>query len=356
MFRQILFGCWLASVHRACRWLQTIRLHLKSVGHRRAAGQGSFKTIAIPERVIQQDVKYRFAVRVPIRTVVAATVLALPLAGWGGVLDPRGPVGVSERLILFDSLAIMLTIVVPVIVATFGFAWWFRASNSRATYRPNWAFSGTLELIVWAIPAIVVTFLGGIAWFGSHELDPYKLLPSDAKPIEVEVVSLDWKWLFIYPNDDIAAVNQLVIPVGIPVHFRLTSSGVMNSFFIPQLGSQIYTMSGMTSQVSLQADHAGNYHGLSAQFSGEGFAGMHFEVRAVPPDAFAQWIADTKVAGPKLDGTTYAALAKPSKDVTPATYKTIDPDLFDAVVNESVPAPLIGEGHSGLATPSRKGP
>ncbi len=301
--------------------------------------------------------KYRFTVSGPIRAAIAAVALALPLAGWGGVLDPRGPVGVSERLILLDSLAIMLAIVVPVIVATFSFAWWFRASNSRATYRPNWAFSGTLELIVWAIPAIVVTFIGGIAWFGSHELDPYKLLPSATKPIEVEVVSLDWKWLFIYPNDDIATVNQLVIPVGIPVHFRLTSSGVMNSFFIPQLGSQIYTMAGMTSQVGLQADHAGNYHGLSAQFSGEGFAGMHFEVRAVSPEAYAKWIADTKEAGPKLDETTYAALARPSKDVTPATYKTIEPGLFDAVVNEYEPAAAgIGGGRGGQDKSPRKKP
>src|SRR5580692_2308674 len=138
---------------------------------------------------------------------IAALLLALPLAGCSGVLDPHGPVGEAERLILFDSLTIMLAIVVPVILATLGFAWWFRASNPRATYLPDWAFSGHLELIVWGIPALVVTFLGGIAWFGSHALDPYQALPSATKPIEVQVVSLDWKWLFIYPNDGIAAVN-----------------------------------------------------------------------------------------------------------------------------------------------------
>ena len=168
---------------------------------------------------------WRFISNLP-RTACAAAPLVLPLAGCSGVLDPRGPVGTAERLVLLDSLAIMLVIVIPVILATFGFAWWFRASNSRATYRPDWAFSGTLELITWAIPAIVITFLGGIAWFGSHALDPFKALPSHARPVEVEVVSLDWKWLFIYPNDGIAAVNQLVVPVGVPVHFRLTSSGV----------------------------------------------------------------------------------------------------------------------------------
>src|ERR1700691_5198686 len=148
-----------------------------------------------------------------------AFLLVSLLGGWGGVLDPHAPVGTSEKLILIDSVAIMLSIVVPVILATFGFAWWFRASNKRATYLPGWSFSGHLELIIWAIPALVITFLGGIAWFGSHALDPYKALPSATKPIEVEVVSLDLKWLFIYPNDGIDSVNQLVVPVGTSEHF-----------------------------------------------------------------------------------------------------------------------------------------
>jgi cytochrome o ubiquinol oxidase subunit II len=303
-------------------------------------------------------VKALFTLGVPRRALLAAVMLALPLMGCSGVLDPRGPVGVSERLILFDSFAIMLVIVIPVILATFAFAWWFRASNKRATYRPNWAFSGTLELIVWAIPAVVVTFLGGIAWFGSHELDPYKPLPSASKAVEVEVVSLDWKWLFIYPDEGIATVNQLVVPVGLPVHFRLTSSGVMNSFFVPQLGSQIYTMAGMTSQLNLQADHAGTYHGLSAQFSGQGFADMHFEVSAVSPDAYASWVANTKRAGPNLDDAAYAALAEPSENVTPTTYKAIDPALFDAIVDERLPAPGIGTANGGqmMPAPARKQP
>jgi cytochrome o ubiquinol oxidase subunit 2 len=246
---------------------------------------------------------------------------------------------------LFDSLAIMLAIVVPTIIATFAFAWWFRAGNPRARYRPDWAFSGKLELIVWAIPLLVITFLGGIAWFGSHTLDPYAPLPSSQKPVEVEVVSLDWKWLFIYPAEHIASVNQLVIPVGRPVHFRLTSSGVMNSFFIPQLGSQIYTMAAMTSQLSLQADQPGTYPGMSAQFSGAGFAGMHFNVRAVSENGYAAWVAATRSHGPTLDSRAYAALAMPGRDVPPATYGAVDPGLFNAIVNG--PAPL----RSGDRTP-----
>ena len=190
-------------------------------------------------------------------TAPAATIVALALSGCSGVLDPHGPVGASERLILFDLLTIMLAIVAPVIVATLAVAWWFRASNTRAAYWPDWAFSGRLELIVWAIPALVITFLGGVAWFGSHALDPFQPLVADAKPLEVEVVSLDWRWLFIYPENGVATINELVVPVGAPVHFRPTSNGVMNSFFVPALGSQIYTMAGMTSQLNLQADAAG---------------------------------------------------------------------------------------------------
>jgi cytochrome o ubiquinol oxidase subunit II len=271
------------------------------------------------------------------RSSVAGLALALPLAGCGGVLDPHGPIGVSERLILVNSLAIMLVIVVPVIAATLGFAWWFRASNDRATYLPYWSFSGQLELIVWAIPALVITFLGGIAWFGSHALDPFRPLESKAAPVEIQVVSLDWKWLFIYPDDGVANVNQLIIPTGVPVHFTLTSSGVMNSFFVPQLGSQIYTMAGMTSQLSLQADEPGDYPGISAQFSGDGFSDMQFVVHAMSPDDYAKWLASAKERGPVLDTATYAALAQQSVDVKPATYHGADPKLFSAIVSETAP-------------------
>jgi cytochrome o ubiquinol oxidase subunit II len=289
------------------------------------------------------------------RTWVLAVLFA-PLAGCTGVLDPHGPVGISEKLILLDSLAIMLVIVVPVILATLGFAWWFRASNTRATYLPNWAFSGHLELIVWAIPSLVITFLGGIAWFGSHALDPYKPLLSTMKPIEIEVVSLDWKWLFIYPNDGIATVNQLVVPVATPVHFRLTSSGVMNSFFVPQLGSQIYTMAGMTSQVNLQADAPGKYLGLSVQFSGEGFADMQFDVTVVAAEAYATWLNNTKATGPTLDRAAYAALAEPSKAVPTGTYRAFEPGLFDSIVNQTAPsAPGASGGPGGQDQPSKKG-
>jgi cytochrome o ubiquinol oxidase subunit II len=254
-----------------------------------------------------------------------------------GVLDPAGPIGRSERTILFDAMAIMLAIVVPVIVATLAVAWWFRASNPRARRLPNWSFSGRLEIVTWSVPLMLVFFLGGMAWIGSHELDPAKPIASPVQPLEVQVVSLDWKWLFIYPAQGVASVNQLVIPAGVPVHFRLTSASVMNSFFVPRLGSQIYTMAGMTTQLNLLADQPGTFSGLSAQFSGPGFSHMRFTVVAVPPAAFADWAAKAAARGGPLDAGAYAQLVKPSIGDPPVTYAAVSPRLFETIVAESAP-------------------
>ena len=180
----------------------------------------------------------------------------------------------------------MLAIVIPVILATLGVAFWFRASNTRASYRPDFVYSGRIEVLVWSIPLMTVLLVGGVAWVGAHDLDPRKPIASQVKPVTVQVVSLDWKWLFIYPDQGIASVNHLDVPVGTPISFELTSAGVMNSFFVPQLGSQIYTMAGMTTHLQLQADNAGSYPGFSAQFSGDGFADMTFKVDAVPHARF----------------------------------------------------------------------
>ena len=260
-------------------------------------------------------------------------IATLAVAGCkGGVLDPAGPIGAGERIILFDALAIMLAIVIPTMIATVAFAWWFRASNKRAVYRPTWEYSGRLELLVWSIPALVVLFLGGIAWISSHDLDPYKALPSASKPLEVEVVSLDWKWLFIYPEEHVASVNHLVLPAGVPVHFRLTSTSVMNSFFIPQLGSQIYTMAGMTTQLSLMADQPGSFSGLSAQFSGDGFSDMHFMVDATTKDGFAKWVSDTREGEATLDEASFKMLNVPSSNLPPTTYHAVSDGLFEAII------------------------
>jgi cytochrome o ubiquinol oxidase subunit 2 len=278
-------------------------------------------------------------IRIADRATARARIVAL-LLGCGilascreGVLDPHGPVGQAERVILYDATAIMLAVVIPVILLTLAFAWWFRSGNRRATYRPDWEYSGRIELIVWAIPALVILFLGGIAWIGSHDLDPPKSLESATPPLEIEVVSLDWRWLFIYPHERIATVNYLVVPTGVPVHFRLTSISVMNSFFIPQLGSQIYTMAGMTTQLNLQADKPDTYQGISAQFSGPGFSDMRFALRAESGNGFATWVTQTRERGGVLDGASFAELARPSKAGGELTYGSMLNDPFDMVAH-----------------------
>src|SRR3954453_2022784 len=223
----------------------------------------------------------------PPRLLAFILISAALLGGCSeGVLGPQGPIASAERQILFNSLGIMLAIVIPTIIATLAVAYWFRSSNWRARYRPDFEYSGRLELLVWSIPAMTVILVGGVAWVGAHDLDPRKLIVSATNPVRVQVVSLDWKWLFIYPDEGVASVNQLTIPVDTPVRFELTSSGVMNSFFVPQLGSQIYTMAGMVTRLNVQADHTGTYHRLSAQYSGSGFSDMHFSVAAVPTQDF----------------------------------------------------------------------
>jgi len=202
---------------------------------------------------------------------------------------------------------------------------------------PEFIYSGRIEILVWSIPAMTVLLVGGVAWVGAHDLDPHKAINSTVKPVTIQVASLDWKWLFIYPEQGIASVNHLTVPVGTPISFELTSSGVMNSFFVPQLGSQIYTMAGMTTHLQLQADHPGTYRGLSAQFSGAGFADMHFTVDAVPAQQFEQWVATTRDSGPALDAHTYAELARPSEAVAAFTYRAIAPGLFKTILSSGSP-------------------
>jgi cytochrome o ubiquinol oxidase subunit 2 len=271
-----------------------------------------------------------------VRCAIVMAPLLLTACHWA-VLDPQGIVGIAEKTLMIDSLAIMLAIVIPTIAATFAFAWWYRASNIRAKYLPEFAYSGQLELLVWSVPVLVIFLLGGVIWIGSHDLDPAQPLASKTPPLEVQVVSLDWKWLFIYPHQGVASVNQLVVPAGVPIHFSLTSASVMNAFFIPQLGSMIYTMNGMTTQLNLQADAPGTFHGLSSHFSGDGFPGMFFDVHAVPADQFAAWIETTRASGPTLDAASYADLSRQSLNVTPFTYRAATPDLFKQIATQVLP-------------------
>lgn len=278
--------------------------------------------------------------------VVAAAALALASCN-RGILDPVGPVAAAEKTILINSTAIMLAIIIPTMIATIAFAWWFRRGNSKAQYRPDWEYSGAIEMVVWAIPALTIMLLGGIAWIGSHALEPSQALKSDKPTLNVEVVSLDWKWLFIYPDQGIATVNQLVVPAGSPVSFRLTSATVWNSFFVPQMGTMIYTMPRMTTRLNLQADKTGVFNGLSSHFSGDGFPGMEFKVQSLPPDQFAMWAQGARGQGLALDGRGYAELSKPSSYVKPMTYGAVAPGLFDAIVANRVPAnPVPPQQHN----------
>ena len=278
----------------------------------------------------------------------AAVSAAFLLAGCNrGILDPVGPVGHAEKTILINSTAIMLAIIIPTMIATVAFAWWFRRGNSKATYRPDWEYSGAVEMVVWAIPALTVMLLGGIAWIGSHDLEPSKPLASNVAPLKVDVVSLDWKWLFIYPDQGIATVNQLVVPAGTPVSFRLTSATVWNVFWVPQMGTMIYAMPRMTTRLNLQADRQGSFNGLSGHFSGDGFPGMQFQVQSLPADQFATWAQGARGSGLKLDGPGYAELSKPSSYVKPMTYGAVAPGLFDAIVANRVPAnPVPSQIHN----------
>lgn len=249
----------------------------------------------------------------------------------GGVLDPQGPVGANDSKILIDALLIMLAVIIPTIALAFWMAWKYRASNTKAEYLPEWSYSGRIEAIVWSIPILVIMFLGGVIWIGSYELDPFKPLQSKVPTVEVQVVALDWKWLFIYPQQGIATVNELVIPAGAPVHFSITSASVFNTFFIPQLGSMVYAMPGMTSQLNLQADHPTTLMGESAHFSGDGFSDMNFQVHSVPASSFSAWVNERKTAGPTLTRTAYLQLAVQSHNVRPFSYKAVDPGLFEKI-------------------------
>jgi cytochrome o ubiquinol oxidase subunit 2 len=262
--------------------------------------------------------------------------VALLCACSGGVLDPLGPVGADDAKILIDALLIMLAIIIPTILLAFWMAWRYRASNTKAEYLPYWSYSGRIEAVVWSIPILTIMFIGGVIWIGSYKLDPFRPLPSKTPPLEVQVVSLDWKWLFIYPQQGIATVNQLVVPAGTPVRFSITSASVFNVFFVPRLGSMIYAMPGMVSQLHLQADRPAQLWGTSAQFSGDGFSDMQFQVRSVPAADFGAWVASVKNAGPVLDRAAYAGLMQQTQRAPISTFRAVDPQLFQAVAAQKI--------------------
>jgi cytochrome o ubiquinol oxidase subunit 2 len=285
------------------------------------------------------DLKRRFA-------IAAAALLTTSCNR--GILDPVGPVAAAEKQILINSTAIMLAIIIPTMIATVAIAFWFRRGNTKAVYRPDWEYSGAIELVVWAVPILTIMLLGGITWIGSHQLDPARPLESKVPPVKVQVVSLDWKWLFIYPDQGIASVNQLVVPAGTPVNFQLTSATVWNVFFVPQMGSMIYTMPNMTTRLNLQADRTGVFEGRSAHFSGDGFPGMEFNVYSVPRQQFAAWAAAAR-GKPPLDARTYRLLERPSSYVKPIVFGNVAPGLFEAIAMGHPPS--VQQGPHNLPSP-----
>lgn len=250
------------------------------------------------------------------------------------VLNPKGQVGADEKSLILTAFALMLIVVIPVFVMTVLFAWRYRSTNTKAKYAPEWAHSRKIETIIWVVPCVIVVAIGYLAWTTSHRLDPFRPLDSTVKPIIIEAVSLDWKWLFIYPDQKIATVNEVAFPANVPVNFYVTSDTVMNSFFIPQLGSQIYSMAGMQTQLHLIANTPGTYDGISSNFSGQGFSGMKFKALAISQDQFNDWLKKVRESPQKLDLESYNELAKPSEYAPVAYYSAAEPKLFSQIIDK----------------------
>ncbi|MBR0644675.1 ubiquinol oxidase subunit II [Plastoroseomonas hellenica] len=258
------------------------------------------------------------------------------------VMAPSGDVAAQQRDLIIVSTVLMLLIIIPVMALTVFFAWRYRQSNKAARYDPDWHHSTQLELVIWAAPLLIIIALGAITWTGTHLLDPYRPigrvaagrpLPEEVRPLDVSVVALDWKWLFIYPEYGIATVNDLAAPVDRPIHFRITSSAVMNSFYIPALAGQIYAMPGMETRLNAVINHAGDYEGFSANYSGAGFSGMRFTFRGLTAEGFGTWIDQARATDAMLDRPAYLALARPSQNEPARRWGRIDPDLYGAILN-----------------------
>ncbi len=250
------------------------------------------------------------------------------------LLAPKGPIGHSERFVILAAFVLMLIVVIPVIVMAYWFPRKYRAANTKAIYTPNWSHSGKIDMVVWLVPAVIVTALGTLAWITTHQLDPYKPIDPWVKPINIDAVSLDWKWLFIYPDQNIATVNQIVFPANVPLSFRITSDTVLASFFIPQLGSQIYAMPGKQARLHLKADEPGVYTGQNQQFSGSGYAGMDFEAIATSAEKFAAWVKKTKQSPDRLDFARLRQLSKQSADNPVQFFAWVEPGLFEHIIGK----------------------
>lgn len=261
------------------------------------------------------------------------------------VLNPAGDIAARQGQLVIDSTLLMLLIIVPVIALTLLFAWRYRADNSKATYTPDWDHSTQLELVIWAAPLIIIIALGAMTWISTHTLDPYRPLdriaenrpiPAGVEPLEIQVVALDWKWLFLYPEQGIATVNEVAAPVDRPIRFRITASTVMNSFYIPALAGQIYAMPGMETQLNAVINRPGNFEGFSANYSGEGFSHMRFRFHGVDNAGFEAWVQKNRASGATLTRDDYRQLEKPSARDPVRYYAAVAPALYHAILNRCV--------------------
>ncbi|XBC44264.1 MAG: ubiquinol oxidase subunit II [Buchnera aphidicola (Schlechtendalia peitan)] len=254
----------------------------------------------------------------------------------GGILQPSGTIAEEQKFLIFIAFLAMLCIVIPVFFMTVFFTIKYRENNVYVTYKPNWSHSYFIELLVWGIPIFLIILLSVLSWKSSHNLDPRKQIFSYNKPIKINVVSLDWKWLFIYPNENIATVNELVFPINTPIVFELTSNSVMNSFFIPSLGSQIYTMAGMSTELNLIANKSGIYKGISSNYSGKGFSDMKFRVIVTPNSfAFKKWIEKVHNSSYKLSSlSSFKELACPSENSVIKYYSAVKKNLFNIIIKK----------------------
>ncbi|VCU69710.1 Cytochrome bo(3) ubiquinol oxidase subunit 2 precursor [Pigmentiphaga humi] len=286
---------------------------------------------------------------VPFFRKLRGALILPPLGALGGcnavLLSPSGDVAWQLRDIILVSTGLMMLIIVPVIAATLWFAWRYRESNADAPYSPDWDHSTILELLIWSAPLLIIIALSALTWVSTHQLDPYRplsrldakrLVPADTRPLEVQVVALDWKWLFLYPEQGIATVNDMAAPVDRPIEFKITSSAVMNSFFIPALAGQIYAMPGMQTRLHAVINHPGVYEGFSANYSGAGFSQMRFKFHGLSQAGFDEWVQAGKAAGKTLDRAAYLQLEQPSAAVPVERYGSVDPGLYDAIVNRCV--------------------
>ncbi len=268
--------------------------------------------------------------------VVLAVIV---LAGWYlshqniPLLETRGVMAQKERNLMLFAAALSLVVVIPVFAMAIFIAWKYREGNEKAAYTPDY-HNGLAEITWWVLPGILITILSVVAWNSSHTLDPFQPIKSDTPTLHVQVVALDWKWLFIYPQQHIASINQLEIPVNTPVAFDITSDAPMNSFWIPQLAGQIYAMPGMSTQLHIMASQTGAYNGSSANISGIGFAGMDFVTDAVTTTQFNEWVHAAKHAPDQLTKAVYSQLAKPSQNNPHAYYSYVDPSLYTMVIDK----------------------